>query len=789
MKNSTRVLHISDIHEGYRFNVALWDDLFAQVKALNPDLIVITGDMVNTPWRGTVKRASHRIRRFRDELRLALNKPDLSCVLVPGNHDTRVTGLIPVARLLPFAFLGATFTLVFFVASLFFVSIWATVFDGMACVSGALALVALLLRAAVTVRLNRAFGDDIFIEDPTPFSELNIGIIPFDSASRGVNWARGYIDPRQFSNCRKVDDHPTLTWIAAVHHHPLLLPYDSAHESMMVMDNAGAFLRELGTYGIKLVLHGHKHHQHFARIFVDPARGQSLDVCVLSAGTPTEGRAAGSWRHGFNVIDVMPVGRCEIEMFEAEPGGTFHSARRFDMQPSSTYKEQRFQRNKASSELSCRESNWSVVIDASGDSKMAHELIGMVAARSSVTTVAGAVDLRTQTGCFERLVANTIGSGGPGIMLTPLVSPATAVAATAPAPVSAAAIPEATLRDHCRANLTFKGDLGLHPEHGAIDVSISVYANNAFALNRREYRQMYRNDSDDVESLLLRTLPHVAVGALNALVRFAGDIGLPRRIDFSVRDGDGAHWTPLPPNSVTRIQNQGAVLVHVSYPIPGAQYRLSWDVDDEASALSLAEEQQVSRADALAARLVSVNDADTRQKILNEIEVWRSEAESDAEGNLGDGPYHVALYAYAKGDGQLKLIASNYEADDVRNGWRYHFGDGLVGRAYRTRKVTAFRKSALTADSRSLGYQRGDGVRVDRASDIPEATALALPVAFEGLEDWPYAVLLLSTDDPEVALRTEDDDDAQPIDELLKSMNKLLSHQLKACFGSPANAE
>jgi UDP-2,3-diacylglucosamine pyrophosphatase LpxH len=47
------------------------------------------------------------------------------------------------------------------------------------------------------------------------------------------------------------------------------------------MYNAGALINELAQAGIRLVLHGHKHHQHFARIVINPVESQFAEVAVL----------------------------------------------------------------------------------------------------------------------------------------------------------------------------------------------------------------------------------------------------------------------------------------------------------------------------------------------------------------------------------------------------------------------------------------------------------------------------------------------------------------------------
>ena len=70
-----RILHLSDLHFG-RVNPALIDPLLRTVRALEPDLIAISGDL-------TQRARAHQFRQARSFLD-ALPKPQL---VVPGNHD------------------------------------------------------------------------------------------------------------------------------------------------------------------------------------------------------------------------------------------------------------------------------------------------------------------------------------------------------------------------------------------------------------------------------------------------------------------------------------------------------------------------------------------------------------------------------------------------------------------------------------------------------------------------------------------------------------------------------
>lgn len=78
-----RILHISDVHVGPPFRQAVAEKLAAQAHALQPDLLVISGDFVQRADFAAQWRAAKA-------LRAALPSPQL---VVPGNHDVPLFNL------------------------------------------------------------------------------------------------------------------------------------------------------------------------------------------------------------------------------------------------------------------------------------------------------------------------------------------------------------------------------------------------------------------------------------------------------------------------------------------------------------------------------------------------------------------------------------------------------------------------------------------------------------------------------------------------------------------------
>ncbi|MFY1709098.1 metallophosphoesterase family protein [Tritonibacter scottomollicae] len=77
-----RLLHLSDLHFG-RDRPELLDPLIAQINALAPDLVAISGDLTQRARDRQFMRAHEMIDRI-----------EAPCLIVPGNHDTPLDNLI-----------------------------------------------------------------------------------------------------------------------------------------------------------------------------------------------------------------------------------------------------------------------------------------------------------------------------------------------------------------------------------------------------------------------------------------------------------------------------------------------------------------------------------------------------------------------------------------------------------------------------------------------------------------------------------------------------------------------
>jgi 3',5'-cyclic AMP phosphodiesterase CpdA len=87
-----RIVHASDLHFGPQFQRDVFDLAVDEINSLDPDLLVITGDLSEDGLISQLRDARDGLRRFRAK--------DL--VILSGNHDYRSTGYLPFKRFFGF---------------------------------------------------------------------------------------------------------------------------------------------------------------------------------------------------------------------------------------------------------------------------------------------------------------------------------------------------------------------------------------------------------------------------------------------------------------------------------------------------------------------------------------------------------------------------------------------------------------------------------------------------------------------------------------------------------------
>ena len=81
-----RIAHLSDIHAGVGFEVNLWEYIKKIIIQARPDILLITGDVVNSPW-------PLKLTQIRNELKFLSSNCGAKLIVVPGNHDLAMFGI------------------------------------------------------------------------------------------------------------------------------------------------------------------------------------------------------------------------------------------------------------------------------------------------------------------------------------------------------------------------------------------------------------------------------------------------------------------------------------------------------------------------------------------------------------------------------------------------------------------------------------------------------------------------------------------------------------------------
>jgi 3',5'-cyclic AMP phosphodiesterase CpdA len=211
-----KIAHISDLHVGDH-DESMWTKLQENLWRQQPHLLFVTGDIVEDPSEENFSTAMEKLRELCTQC--AIDEKDV--YIVPGNHDYRIYGIFSLGRFSP--------------------SLFNNVFE----------------------KWLHSSGSGVFDENK------GIALFFFDS-----NFSLKFIDAggkirKQALNkfneeCNRLEKKPgygTAVKIALLHHHPIPIPYSQQFERLMVLDNAGEFLRHLSQKGIDIILHGHKHHR------------------------------------------------------------------------------------------------------------------------------------------------------------------------------------------------------------------------------------------------------------------------------------------------------------------------------------------------------------------------------------------------------------------------------------------------------------------------------------------------------------------------------------------------
>ena len=86
------IVHLSDLHVGSQFLPEVFETVVKEVNELNPDVIVITGDLTNEGLKKEYEKCKSLLTKFNTK----------KIISISGNHDYRNTGYLLFKKFFPF---------------------------------------------------------------------------------------------------------------------------------------------------------------------------------------------------------------------------------------------------------------------------------------------------------------------------------------------------------------------------------------------------------------------------------------------------------------------------------------------------------------------------------------------------------------------------------------------------------------------------------------------------------------------------------------------------------------
>ncbi|HEX7118068.1 MAG TPA: metallophosphoesterase [Longimicrobiales bacterium] len=237
------LLHVSDLHFGPPYVPRVGEALLEAAAALEPDIIVASGDFTQRAKESQFEAA----RRYLDRL------PPVPLIVVPGNHD------VPLYR----------------VAERIF-----SPFD--------------LYRQYISGELDTVFRRD------------DVVIVGLNSTSPRRAITNGRIDAEQLDFCEAAlrDAPPGAARIVVAHHHFAPAP---DYEGGQVMPKAKRAIDRFTALDVDLILGGHLHRAYIGNsLDVYPGREREHGIIIVQCGTSTSrrGRVREREKNSFNLIRV-----------------------------------------------------------------------------------------------------------------------------------------------------------------------------------------------------------------------------------------------------------------------------------------------------------------------------------------------------------------------------------------------------------------------------------------------------------------------------------------------------
>jgi hypothetical protein len=694
-----KILQISDLHFGASISGDLKTKVHQIVSEVHPDLLVVTGDLVNHPLPWLMKRAA----AFVDSLRQECAKPG-RVMVVPGNHDYKFYGNVGLRRLtrVPYH----------------------VYFRG----NGAPGNWRSRLRSYLGLTANalwprgKKLRDLVQVED---LPELGITVFGFDSTPLAEMMAAGRVGDSSFQDLLEKD--PALAGrfrLAIVHHHPAPIAFvatDMKHrieESFMILYNAGTFLWTLCESQFHLVLHGHRHFAGFMRVGHD-LKGQATEqLAVAAAGSALHPHPDDFRGNQLNLVELYDDGTAMLRswFFAADVHKKKESSE--DRIHSLTDAgRMRHARLRQKTGLTAFEQKRTVKITADGYSLIQELTFNCrVAAERGVSGLP--IDIDVDKPCYVRGVQ----------LLTPH-----------------GALPQQSLVPGKTALRKYLGsvDFGgtLLPDHAPWTCGYSWRLLNGHALTAAEFSRHYRHPGD----------PYTAWEYASAMCETSCDlltlvVEFPDKYDLAALNMDvEVKYMPDPleeitdynagklqehPEEAARVRDAlelcgNVATLRCTHPIPGFLYRVRWSFKKEESApkVSLQAQEWIETAKEQLLKAARGHLPDLYQRIRGNLEALaRDVAKKLAPGAITPGEeLDVSLMIFDHQDNLLKFVCET--PGEIARLMEESFipGEGCAGFAFEKVRPVLYHPATDT-----IGYyiSRQERMEVEGATELTDKECL-----------------------------------------------------------------
>lgn len=239
----TRILHISDLHFGPPFVPAVAEALLRSIPALEPDTVVISGDLTQRAKRQQFEQARDFFKRL----------PDVPHLVIPGNHD---------------------------------VALW-RVFERL-------------------IRPHALYREYISPELNPVLHVGNVVMVGLDSTSPRRSISNGRIDRRQLQYAAEAfaDASPDKVRIVVAHHH-FAPGHDRVYD--ISMPGSKRAIDSFVDQRVEMILGGHLHRSYIGNsLNFFSGHHRDRGVIIVQCGTTTSSRGKGSERdeNTFNLIEA-----------------------------------------------------------------------------------------------------------------------------------------------------------------------------------------------------------------------------------------------------------------------------------------------------------------------------------------------------------------------------------------------------------------------------------------------------------------------------------------------------